>query len=136
MYRQSKKKLLSSNISARSHNMAKFGPLTGEIRSGVWDNPANFNGFCVLASFCVLLYIGSVTARHSSSGISQTLWRCTRNESTELSQRVPPIFSWVAITLDIGHILDNCVNQWPVDEFWNYLCGKPNRKGQFSCFVI
>jgi len=32
-------------------------------------------------------YIGTVTAWHSSSGISQSLWRGTRNEITELSQR-------------------------------------------------
>ena len=32
-------------------------------------------------------YTGTVTARHSSSGISQSLWRGTRNEITELSQR-------------------------------------------------
>ena len=27
-----------------------FGPLMAEIGSGVWDTPANFNGFCVLAA--------------------------------------------------------------------------------------
>ena len=47
-------------------------------------------------------YIGSVTARHSSSGVSQTLRRGTRNGITELSQRAPPIFGWAAITLRIG----------------------------------
>jgi len=30
--------------------MANFGRLTAEIRSVVWDTPANFNGFRVLAS--------------------------------------------------------------------------------------
>jgi len=50
MYRQSKK-LLTSNISSLcSHNMANFGPITCEIRSGVCGTPANFNGFRVLAS--------------------------------------------------------------------------------------
>ena len=34
--------------------------------------------------------------------VSQTLWRGTGNEITELSQRAPPIFGWAAITLDIG----------------------------------
>jgi len=35
---------------------------------------------------CVLLCTGSVTARHSIAiGVSQTLWRGTRNEITELS---------------------------------------------------
>ena len=31
------------------HNMMNFGPLTAEIGSGVWETPANFNGFRVLA---------------------------------------------------------------------------------------
>jgi len=31
-----------------------------------------------------------------------SLRRGTRNGITELSQRAPPIFSWVAITLGIG----------------------------------
>jgi len=35
-------------------------------------------------------------------GINQTLWRGTRNGIMELSQRVPPIFGWTAITLGIG----------------------------------
>jgi len=47
-------------------------------------------------------YIGSVTARHSSKGVSQTLWHGTRNGITELSQRAPPIFGWAAITLGIS----------------------------------
>ena len=34
--------------------------------------------------------------------VSQTLRRGTRNEITELSQRVPPIFGWAAITLGTG----------------------------------
>jgi len=45
-------------------------------------------------------YIGSVTAWHSS--ISQTLRCGTRNGTTELSQKVPPIFGWTAIALGIG----------------------------------
>jgi len=45
-----------------------------------------------------LSYIGSVTARHSSSGRQ----RATRNATEELSQRVPPIFSGAATTFDIG----------------------------------
>jgi len=44
-------KLLNSNISpTHPHNMANFGPLTAEIRSGVWGTLANFNGFRVLAA--------------------------------------------------------------------------------------
>jgi len=44
-----KKNLLSSNMSSRCfHNVVNFGPLTAKIGSGVWGNPANFNGFRVL----------------------------------------------------------------------------------------
>ena len=46
-----KKNLLNINISSRcSHNIANFGPLTGEICWRVWGTPANFNGFRILAS--------------------------------------------------------------------------------------
>jgi len=36
--------------STRAQNMANFCPLTAQIGSGVWDTPANFNGFRVLPS--------------------------------------------------------------------------------------
>jgi len=45
------KNSLNGNISfIGSHNMMNFGPLTAEICWRVWGTPANFNGFCVLAS--------------------------------------------------------------------------------------
>ena len=51
MYRQSEKKLLSSNISRTCpHNMVNFGPLAAEIVSLVWGTPGNFNGVRVLAA--------------------------------------------------------------------------------------
>jgi len=51
--------LLNSNTSFTCpDNMVNFGLLTAEICWRVWSTPANFNGFRV----------GSVTARHSSSG--------------------------------------------------------------------
>jgi len=44
------KNLLNNNISPTSpHNMVNFGPLTAEMRLGVWGTPTNFNGFRVLA---------------------------------------------------------------------------------------
>ena len=53
MCRQSEKNLLSSNTSSTCpDNMVNFGPLTGEIGSGVWGTPTNFNGFCILAAYC------------------------------------------------------------------------------------
>jgi len=46
-----RKNLLSSSMSSRyPHNMMKIGPLTAEIGWRVWDSPANFNGFRVLAA--------------------------------------------------------------------------------------
>jgi len=51
MCQQSEKNLLNSNISPTCpHNMVNFGPLAADIGSLVWGNPANFNGFRVLAS--------------------------------------------------------------------------------------
>jgi len=63
-YRQSEKKLLSSNICP--HNMVNFGLLAAEIGPVVWGTLANFNGFCVLAA---LLHGSQVV------GVSQTLRR-------------------------------------------------------------
>jgi len=47
-----RKKMFSNRPTSSTcpHNMANFGPLTAEIGSGVWDTPANFNGFRVFAS--------------------------------------------------------------------------------------
>jgi len=67
MYRQSEKKLLSSNISSTCpHIMVNFGPLTAEIGWRVWGTPANFNGIRVLTA---LLHGTPVL------GVSQTLRR-------------------------------------------------------------
>jgi len=66
-YRQSEKKLLSSNISSTCHhNMVTFGPLAAEIVLLVWGTPGNFNGFRVLAA---LLHSTPIV------GVSQTLRR-------------------------------------------------------------
>ena len=68
-----------------SHNMANFGPLAAEICSGVWDTPANFNGF----------RIGGVMHGTLVVGVSQT---AALNRG-----RHAPIFGRAAITL--AHIL-------------------------------
>ena len=44
--------------------MVNFGPLAAEIVSLVWGTPANFNGFCVLAS---------LLQRRRSTEVNQTL---------------------------------------------------------------
>jgi len=61
------KKLVKQQTSSTCpHNMANFGPLVAEIISLVWGNPANFNGFRVLAA----LLHGTLAV-----GVSQTLRR-------------------------------------------------------------
>jgi len=125
-----RKKLLNSNTSStRTHNMANFGPLTAETSPVVWGIRANFNGFRVLASllqrsrspeanqtfarslvdsWAATLYIhyGGASAPYNGilPGAKFTLrpsfaFFCV---GRELSQRVPPIFGWAAITFGIG----------------------------------
>jgi len=68
-YRQSEKKLLSSNISFTCPlNMVNFGPLTAKIDWRVWGTPSYFNGYRVLAA----LLHGTLLV-----GVSQTLRRWT-----------------------------------------------------------
>jgi len=50
---------------------------------------------------CCLLFAALLHGT-PAAGVSQTLRRGTRNGSTELSQRTPPIFDWAAITMGIG----------------------------------
>ena len=85
----------------------------------IWPSPVLvhyvyiFGGCCPLTEFCHLQNSLCVQVLHSAilpallhstraAAISQTLWRCTRNGITELSQRASPIVGWAAITLDIG----------------------------------
>ena len=63
--------------------MVNFGVLAAEIVSLVWGTPANFN----------VLRLGSVTARHSSSG---------RQPNCGVQQRAPPVFGRATIRLGIG----------------------------------
>ena len=62
--------------------MVNFGPLAAEIVSLVWGNPANFNGFRVLAA----LLHGTLVVGAPNCGVQQ---------------RAPPIFGRAAITLGI-----------------------------------
>jgi len=65
MYRQKQKRLVKHNVSSTCrHNMVNLGQLTAEIGWRVWSTPANFNGFCILAS---LLH------RRCSMEVNQTL---------------------------------------------------------------
>jgi len=63
-----KKNLLQQYLPTRPHHMVNFGPLAAEICWRVWGTPANFNGFCILAS----LLHGTLVV-----GVSQTLRRQT-----------------------------------------------------------
>jgi len=79
-----------------------------------------FRGSCpVQNSLCVQVLLSPILAAlvHGmpGAGISQTLQPCKRNGITELSQRAPPIFGRVAITLGIGphsSIIYCFVNTW------------------------
>ena len=64
--------------------MVNFGPLTAETCWRVWDTPANFNGFRVLAA---LLHGTLSVASAKLCGVEQ---------------RAPSIFGRAAITLGIG----------------------------------
>jgi len=63
--------------------MVNFGLLAAEIGSLVWDTPANFNGFRVLA----------VLLRHG-------VWASAKLCGVE--QSAPPIFGGAAIMLGVG----------------------------------
>jgi len=79
------KNLLNSNMSSTCpYSMANFGQLAAEIGSGVWDTPANFNGFCVLAA---LLHSTLVM------GVSQTL-RCSIEGATYIRQGGHHLGNW------------------------------------------
>ena len=90
-----RKKLLSSNISSTCfHNMVNFSPLAAEISPVVWDTPANFNGFRVLAA---LLHGTPVL------GISQTLRRWTQGATYiwqgghHVGHWPTFLFSWISV---------------------------------------
>jgi len=85
----------------------------------VWRSPElvdyiyTFGGCCPLKEFyqvqnsrCVQvlrsLILAALLHGTPAAGVSQTLRRGTRNGITQLSQTVPPIFGWAAITLGIG----------------------------------
>jgi len=79
-----RKNLLSSNTSSTcSYNMVNFGPLVTEILSLVWGTPAIQR----------VSRLGSVSARHSSSG---------RQPNCGVEQRAPTAFGRAAITVGIG----------------------------------
>jgi len=61
--------------------MVNFGPLAAEIGPVVWGNPANFNGFHILAAL---------------------LQQWTSAKLCSVEQRAPPIFGRAAITWGIG----------------------------------
>jgi len=72
-----------------------------------------FGGSCPLTEFCQVPNSLCVQVLHSpilaallhgtqATAINQTLWHGTRNGITELLQRAPPAFDWVAITMGIG----------------------------------
>jgi len=91
----------------------RCSPEANQTLHDVWPSPGLVNyiytfwGSCPLTEFCHVQNSLCVQGLHSpilapAVRISQTLRHVTRNGITELSQRAPPIFGWVAITLGIG----------------------------------
>jgi len=62
------------------------------------------------------MHVTSKSCVHDTpaADVRQTLRRGTRNGITELSQAVPPIFVWAAITLDIGSHSSSFLNFWAI----------------------
>jgi len=84
-----------------------FGCLLGwyTIYTFFWGSCPLTEFYQVQNSLCVLRrspILAALLHGTPAAGVSQTLRRGTRNRNTELSQRAPPIFGWVVITLDIG----------------------------------
>jgi len=91
-------------------------PEVNQTLHDVWPSATlciHFRGLLPLTEFCLvqnLLYIQVLRCHilavllHGTpaTGITQTLRHGTSNGNTELSQRAPPIFGKVAITLGIG----------------------------------
>jgi len=92
-------------------------PEANQTLNDVWSSPRLVHhvyilgGSCPLTEFCqvqnslcVQVLRSPVLAAllHSSSGRQKTLRRSTKNGTTELAQRSPPIFAWAAISLGIG----------------------------------
>ena len=90
--------LNSNNFPTCSHNMAKFGPLAAEICWRVWGNPTKFQRVSRL---------GSVTARHSSSGRQPNFAALNRGRHLRSTGRPSPwalahISSYIFISLPYG----------------------------------
>jgi len=89
-----KKNLLSSNTSPTcSYNMVNVGPLAAETVSLVWETPANFNGFRVLAALMhgTLLVGVSQTAalsrgRHLYSAGRPSRWALAHISSSHINK--------------------------------------------------
>ena len=93
-------------------------PEVNQTLHDVWSPPGLVHDVYIFAGSCpegifpgakftlrpslAFSYVGSLLHGTPAVGISQTLQCGTRNAIMELSQRVPPILGWAAITLDIG----------------------------------
>jgi len=84
----------------------------------------HFRGSCSLTEFFHMQNLLCIQVLHSpilaaslhstpAAGISQTLWRGTRNGIMEFLQRAPPIFGRAAITLGIGPHSSSWICMYP-----------------------
>jgi len=101
------------------HEVQKFSSGTG---SSGWSRKKGHKMVVVVVVVQVLHspILAALVHGTLAVGISQTLRRRTRNGITELSQRLPPIFGWAAITAHIlvfvcGHAIHE------IDELWQQI---------------
>ena len=100
MYRQSKKNLLSSNISStHHHNMVNFGPLAAEIISLVWGTPGNFNGFRVLAALLHSQTAALNRGRHLYSAGRPSRWALAHISSSMTLSQCFYAFQFILISI-------------------------------------
>jgi len=77
------------------YNMVNFGPLAAEILSLVWDTPANFNGFRVLAALLHSKTAALNRGRHLYSAGRPSRWALAHISSCDFFPVVScPFFSF------------------------------------------
>jgi len=96
-------------------------PEANQTLHDVWPSPRLLNyiyisgGSGTMTEFCHMqnsfyvqvlrsLILPALLHGTPAAGVSQTLWRGTRNRITKLPQRAPPIFGRAAITLGSHHV--------------------------------
>jgi len=114
-----KKNLLNSNVSPTSpHNMVNFGPLMAEICWWVWSTSSKFQR---------VLRLGSVTARHSSSG-RQSKFVALSTDATYIRKGSHHVGHCIHVCFRLLYAWDYVTEErWSVSNYTNY-----NDQNKFS----